>query len=247
MCGRYALSADPDELIEIFEVDHLLDADGVPQPARTSPRPVWLAPHYNIAPTQTVPAVLQSESSGESGQRRELVGLRWGLVPSWSKGPGRGPTLINARLETAADKPSFRVAAAKRRCLLPADGYYEWYQGDRSVRAAKQPYFIHPVAPGPMAMAGLFEFWMSPAKEWLASCTILTASATDELGHIHDRMPVQVGRQNWAAWLDRGLTDAHAALTLVHVPGEHEMAAHPVSAAVNKVGNDCAELEEPLT
>lgn len=248
MCGRYALSADPDELVELFEIDELIGADGEPRPASgTSPTPAWLAPHYNIAPTQTVPAVLQPDSPGASGQRRELVGLRWGLVPSWSKGPASGPTLINARLETAAEKPSFRVAAARRRCLLPADGYYEWYQRARPGRATKQPYFIHPVAPGPMAMAGLFEFWLSPAREWLASCTILTTSASDDLGHIHDRMPVQVAREDWTDWLDRGLTDARAALALVHVPEDHEMTAHPVSSQVNRASNDSAELEEPLT
>lgn len=245
MCGRYALSADPDELIEVFEIDQLTGVDGETHPAGHSDggRPDWLAPHYNIAPTQTVPAVLRPEAS-EHG--RALVGLRWGLVPSWSKGPGSGPNPINARLETAAEKPSFRAAAARRRCLLPADGYYEWYRTGGTGSAAKQPYFIRPVVGGPMAMAGLFEFWRTPAGEWLASCAILTTSASDELGHIHDRMPVQVARENWADWLDRSLTDARAALSLVHVPEGHEMTAHPVSTEVNKVGNDSAALEDPL-
>ncbi|SER65669.1 Putative SOS response-associated peptidase YedK [Propionibacterium cyclohexanicum] len=243
MCGRYALSADPDELIEIFEVEQLHDDDGQSRPAgAVAPAPGWLAPHYNIAPTQTVPGIVQASSPGRP---RSLVGMRWGLVPSWSKGPGAGPALINARLETATEKPSFRAAAAKRRCLLPADGYYEWYQpepgapsGGRAVKAIKQPYFIHPTDSSVMAMAGLFEFWRAPGGEWLVSCTILTCSAIDELGHLHDRMPVQVAPCNWPAWLDRELTDSRAALQLAHVPDAGEMSAYRVGAEVNKVAHD---------
>lgn len=160
--------------------------------------------------------------------------------------------MINARFETVAVKPAFRKAIAERRCLLPADGYYEWLaQGSAGDKHRKQPYFIHPADRGLMVMAGLYEFWKDPnagsgVDPWLASCTIITTDAVGELGMIHDRMPVQVAPQDWGDWLDPSLTDASAAMELVHIPQPGEMEAYAVSALVSNVRNDGPQLVEPL-
>jgi putative SOS response-associated peptidase YedK len=151
--------------------------------------------------------------------------------------------MINARVETVAEKPAFRKAFASRRCLLPADGYYEWYQQAADRRPAKQPYFIHPGDGGVMAMAGLYEFWKAPDASWLTSVTIITTAARDAVGRLHDRMPMVVEPADWDAWLDPGLDlDPHG---LLSVPAER-LDFHPVSTAVNKVGNDGPALVEPL-
>ena len=238
MCGRYAASTRPDQLIEIFEVDQA-DAAGFAD---------WDRPRWNIAPTDRVPAVLERTAAG--GRIRRLTGLRWGLIPGWSRTTAGAARMINARFETVARRPAFRRAFAARRCLLPADGYYEWYPTQLAGRSYKQPFYIHPVS-GIMAMAGIYEFWRDPTASggrgnWLASCAILTATATDEFGRLHDRMPVQVAPQNWAAWLDPELTDPVAAAALANVPEPGQMLAHAVSTRVNRVGNDGPELVTPL-
>lgn len=228
MCGRFAASEPIDRLVELFDVDQV--PDELP------------APRYNIAPTDPVAAVLSRVRDGEL--RRLLVPARWGLVPSWSKSPSGAAKLINARVETVAVKPAFRKAFASRRCLLPADGYYEWYTGTGDGKAAKQPYFIHPVDGGQLAMAGLYEFWRAPDASWLTSVTIITTAARDGVGRLHDRMPMVVDATNWSAWLDPDFgSDPHGLLT---VPAP-DLDFHPVSTAVNKVGNDGPELVEPLT
>lgn len=258
MCGRYAASRHQDQLVEVFETDEVV------APAPDDPRP-WTQPRWNIAPTDHVAAVVERADKASGQITRKLVGLRWGLVPSWAKDLSGAARLINARLETVAEKPSFRKPFAARRCLIPADGYYEWYASAVSAdkRAPKQPFFIHPVGQdGPagaggastplMTMAGLYEFWRDPSrpdddpKAWVSSCSIITTSATDDLGRIHDRMPVQVAPENWDAWLDPGLTDPAAALELVHDPVPGQMSAYAVSRLVSTVGNDGPELVEPL-
>lgn len=267
MCGRYAASASQDRLVEVFEIDEV--------PAVADPSA--LRPRFNIAPTQPVAAVVQRLSTGadaEAAGVRKLVTPRWGLVPSWSKDPGAGARLVNARAETVAEKPSFRKAFAARRCLVPADGYYEWQplaEPDgtpvrRNGRPVKQPWFIHPVdgagaerdadgqgvLPGLMPMAGIYEFWRNGElppdhpDAWLTTCAIITTAATDELGRVHERMPMQVRRDDWDAWLDPHLTDPDAAHALLHVPAPGEMDAHPVSSAVNSVQHDGPALIEPL-
>ncbi len=148
--------------------------------------------------------------------------LRWGLVPSWSKNATGGARMINARFETVADKPAFRKAFRSRRCLLPAAGYYEWYDtgatGPRG-KPVKQPYFIHRADSELLVMAGLYEFWRDPARSqeadggWLATCTIITTEATDAVGHLHDRMPMVVSADRWDAWLDPRATDARSPIT----------------------------------
>lgn len=249
MCGRYAASTHPDKLIEIFEVDEVRDVGGGQPAVGPDGLAEWARPRWNIAPSTQVPAIV--ERPREHGDVRLLTGLRWGLVPSWSKSPSTGNRMINARLETVDTKPSFRKAFSARRCLLPADGYYEWLPGIRNGRSYKQPYYIAP-ASGLMVMAGIYEFWRDPqasdsASEWLVTCAIITTNAVDDLGEIHDRMPVQVAPENWDAWLDPALTQRSIARGLVHLPQPGEMIAWPVSTRVNSVSNDGGELVVPIT
>lgn len=228
MCGRYALSLAGEDLEEYFEIDEV---------AGPLPGPDW-----NIAPTDPVPAVYVRERGGEA--RRLLGEVRWGLVPSWSKDASGAARLINARIETVAEKPAFRKAFASRRCLLPADGYYEWFPVTLPTgKPGKQPYFLRPADGELFVMAGLYEFWKAPDGSWLTSATIITTSATDEVGHIHDRMPMAVTRQNWDAWLDPAFADDPLGLLTVPSPS---LRYYPVSMAVNKVANDGPELIRPL-
>jgi putative SOS response-associated peptidase YedK len=227
MCGRFAASEPIDRLVELFGIDQVPDE---------LPGPRW-----NIAPTDPVGTVLSRVRDGEL--RRLLVPARWGLVPSWSKDPSGAARMINARVETVATKPAFRKAFASRRCLLPADGYYEWYTSTGDARPVKQPWFIHPSDSGVMAMAGLYEFWRAPDASWLTSVTIITTAARDAVGRLHDRMPMVVEPANWDAWLDPSFgPDAHALLT----EPVDRMDFHPVSTEVNKVGNDGPQLVEPV-
>jgi putative SOS response-associated peptidase YedK len=243
MCGRYASSRRPQDLVEEFEV---ID-DKVGEP---------LAPDFNVAPTKPVYAVVERPPSGDkqAEPQRQLRTLRWGLIPSWAKEPSIGNRMINARMETVADKPAFRRAFASRRCLLPADGYFEWYPTSELGKAGKplkQPFFIRPKDGGILAMAGLYEIWRDPTRDdddpeafrW--TCTVITTEAADEVGMIHDRMPLMVERERWSSWLDpRHPRDALLGLLTPAAPGALE--AFPVSKAVGNVGNNGPELVEPL-
>lgn len=249
MCGRYAASADVDRLVEVFEIDEVAD-----EPGTDAPRPhAWNRPRYNIAPSDDVAAVMERPGAPDGAHPvRRLVGMHWGLVPSWSKESTTGFRMINARLETVATKPAFRQAFARRRCLLPADGYYEWYPTQVNGKPAKQPFYIRPAGDDLMVMAGIYEFWRDPSRSqddpgaWLVSCAIITTGATDDLGLIHDRMPVQVSPENWASWLDPDLTTAEVVHALLHVPQPREMTAYAVSTRVNRIGNDDPSLIQEL-
>lgn len=238
VCGRYAASADVAELVEEFDIDEVTEA---PE-----------GPSWNVAPTDPVPAIVERLPRDEQGADavRKLVRLRWGLVPSWSKDPRGGARLINARFETVAEKPSFRKAFAARRCLLPADGYYEWYAGADSTK--KQPFFIHRADGELLVMAGIYEFWRDDSRPqgdpeaWLSTCSIITTSATDALGHIHDRMPMIIQRDAWADWLDPKRTDPGEALELLRVTDADQLDAYAVGAAVGNVRNNGPELVLPL-
>lgn len=220
MCGRYAATANPDELVEEYDISLVTD-DGA----------AACAPRYNLAPTDTVPAVVERLDEGEGV--RKLVGLRWGLVPSWSKDPSGAARMINARVETVATKPSFRKAFASRRCVLPALGYYEWRPETEDGRAVKQPYFLHPENGGTLPMAGIYEFWRGP-DGWLATASVITTSATDETGWLHDRMPMTVA--DVGAWLDPDVDNPEQARGLLRPITD--LVPRKVSRAVNKVGND---------
>ncbi|MEO5877243.1 MAG: SOS response-associated peptidase, partial [Streptosporangiaceae bacterium] len=236
MCGRYATARARRELLDEFriEVDETLTEDGED----------LLEPDYNVAPTKLVPAVLQRPAKDAPEQAlRRLRMLRWGLVPSWAKDLSVGNRMINARVETAHEKPSFRRAWAQRRCLLPADGYYEWYTEApvKGQKAAKQPFFITPRDHGILPMAGLYELWKSPDGEWIWTCTVLTTEAADELGHLHDRMPMVVTDRD--AWLDPAVADPSELLIPAMAGG---LEAFPVSKAVGNVKNSGPDLIRPL-
>ncbi len=250
MCGRYVNSRTVDELAEVFSA--VPDED-----AQT------LEPDYNVAPTDPVAAVLMRRPRGEDGTRRgepvrRLTVLRWGLVPSWAKDRRIGTRMINARLETAAEKPAFRRAFAARRCLLPADGYYEWTSlaegpggagGPGRGRARKQPWLVRPADGSVLALAGLYEVWRDPAAfeaplVWTSA--VLTTEAVDEAGRVHDRMPMLVEGEAWGRWLDPDLDDADVLRGLLQpaMPGRLEVV--PVSSAVNDVRSSGPELVRPV-
>ncbi len=253
MCGRYASARKRIELLEEFSVQR----DAVTEP---------LQPDYNVAPTKPVYAVLErtdarapaAASSGPGADdgaaqhapaARELRVLRWGLVPFWAKDPKIGGRMINARVETVAEKPAFRHAFAKRRCLLPADGYYEW---QARPDAAKQPVYISPRNGRPLAFAGLYELWRDRAvasddpDAWLWTATIITTSAPDELGVTHDRMPMIIDPIRWSDWLDPDSADQADLRALLVPAAVSGLQVYPVSTQVNAVRNNGPQLIEPL-
>lgn len=226
MCGRYASTRSDDDLSSLF--DAVVRLGDPPEPS------------YNVAPTDPVRIVLDRDDD------RQLRTVRWGLVPSWAKDKKIASRLINARSETVTEKPAFRKAAAKRRCLIPADGYYEWEKRE----GAKVPHFLH--TDGVLAMAGLYELWPDPSlddddpNKWFWSTTVLTTTATDTLGHIHDRSPVVVPDDLWSAWLDPGLTDHAGVADLLQSIPEPHLTPYEVSTAVNSVRNNGPELVAPV-
>jgi len=225
MCGRYTLATAPEALARIFELDDLPEL-----PAR-----------YNIAPVPAVRLVVE-EGSGEA-RRRVLRLLRWGLVPFWAKDPGIGSRMINARAETVADKPAFRAAFRRRRCLVLADGFYEW---QRVGRGAKQPFLIRLRDGGPFAFAGLWERWTGPEGEPLESCTLLTTQPNALVAPIHNRMPVILDPSDYDAWLDPELQDPAALRPLLRAFPAERMTAHPVSQRVNNPRVDDPGCAAPL-
>jgi putative SOS response-associated peptidase YedK len=247
MCGRYASFRDAQDLADAFAVSPPDVADD----ARLLPA------SWNLAPTDPVRIVV--ERAEDSAARRSMRVVRWGLVPPWAKDPSIGSRMINARAETLVDKPAFRKAAAARRCLVPAEGYYEWQtrtsagRDDDPVgrRPAKQPFWIHRADSGVLAFAGLYELWRDPARDdddplrWLVTMAIVTDAAQGALAAIHDRRPVVLRPELWDAWLDPHLTEPDRVADLLrHRPPE--LVAQPVSPEVNRVGNDGPQLIEPV-
>jgi putative SOS response-associated peptidase YedK len=242
MCGRFVSSTPPDQLARYFDVDAMAEA--------LADR----GPNYNTAPTTSVLAVYSD------GSARRLEAFRWGLVPSWAKDVSIGNRLINARAETVATKPSFRSAFARRRCIVPADGFYEWTRPGGADR--KQPYFIHRPDGEPFAFAGLWEEWRGspkrsgdddsdpsggalPPADPLRSCTIVTTEANSAMSELHDRMPVILPRSAWDEWLSPEVTDTEM-LGKFLVPAPTEIIRfHAVSTEVNSARNKGAHLVEP--
>jgi putative SOS response-associated peptidase YedK len=305
VCGRYANSRRPEDLVEEFEVDRTTG----PAPGQD---PAGAGPDFNVAPTKPALVVLTrrvsrdaeapgaevpgaeapeveapgaearvgsqpddppvvADDDGEPTadaaleaaaaapvprppEQRMMRRLTWGLVPSWAKEKSVGSRMINARAESLLDKPAYRRAALTRRCLVPADGWYEWQKSpterDAKGKPRKQPFWIHPGVDRPIAFAGIYEFWRDPDKEgddaWLTTFAIVTRDAEPGLDVIHDRMPFVVPEDRWADWLDPDLTDPDAVRALLRPPVPGRFVATPVSMRVNAVSNNGPELLEPV-
>ena len=222
MCGRFTLTDPNVDLAVQFNLPEIPD----------------MQPRYNIAPTQPVAAVRATRD----GSARELVMLQWGLIPFWAKDPTIGARMINARSETAAEKPSFRAAFRRRRCLIVADGFYEWQKQN----GAKQPFFIHLRDARPFAFAGLWEHWEGPDDSIIESCTLLTCNPNDFLRTVHNRMPVILDPGDYDLWLDQQVQDPERLQPLLRPYPAREMEVYPVSRFVNKPANDSPQCIEPL-
>lgn len=220
MCGRYTLYSHEDDLAALFEV-----------------KPLPLNERYNIAPTQEVPVVTE-----RPGGAREMTFMRWGLIPHWVKDPTDfKSTLFNARSESAAEKPSFRDAMKTSRCLIPADGFYEW----RTEGGAKQPYYITREDGKPLAFAGLYSAWTKGSQP-LMSCTILTTDSHGPMTELHHRVPVILEQHEWERWMDPGQVDPRAVEDLLHAPADDVLAWHPVGKQVGNARIDVPELVQPV-
>ena len=228
MCGRYVSARTEPDLIGGYGVEEVEPAD--------QGRPGWV-PCWNVAPTCAVP-VVRALPNG----RRTLASARWGLVPAWADDPSIGSRLINARVETVADKPAFRTALRSRRCLLPADGYYEW---SRDPDGRRRPRLLSAAAGGGLTFAGLYETWRDPAAPDAApllTVTVLTRAATGPAASVHDRMPVLLPPSAWAAWLDPRLVDPDVALGLLDVAEPPPLEVTPANPAVGDVRQDGPHL-----
>jgi putative SOS response-associated peptidase YedK len=232
MCGRYVSVSSPTLLAAHFGVEEVRTAD--------------VEANYNVAPRAEVPIVAVSRGV------RVLDRVRWGLVPFWAKDPSIGGRMINARVETVDSKPAFRRAFAKRRCLLPADGFYEWLKVEDQGKVRKQPYYIHPAAGGGFAFAGLYELWRDKSvpddhpQAWLWTTVIITTQARDEVGRIHDRMPMIIDPGSWDDWLDPGNSEAARVHALLAPATAAKLESYPVAPAVGNVRNNGPALIEPL-
>ena len=226
MCGRFVAMTDPDGFARWLVVDERAAPD--------------LPPSYNVAPTDDIYAVV------ERGGRRLLVTVRWGLVPHWADDSRGGARLINARAETAPDRPAFRDAFARKRCLIPADGFYEWRAGPRGARL---PYFVHAVDGRPLALAGLWSSWRDPADgdaPVLRTATILTTPANQRIAELHDRMPAVLPPDAWDEWLSPEHPDPRALRGLLVPAPEDALTFHAVSPEVNSPRHNHPGLVEPV-
>ena len=222
MCGRYRLSRRKQLVEEHFDT--------------ISDEPDW-TPRYNIAPTQPVPAIRQNPKE----PRREMSLMRWGLIPSWAKDPSIAALMINARSETAATKPAFRDPLTNRRCLIPADGFYEWLRMGK----AKQPYCFEVNEGALFAFAGLWDRWKDPSGQWIKSCSILTTTPNAVTSSVHDRMPVILDPDCYDLWLDPGMQNMRVVFDMLKPYDARMMRSYPVSSRVNSVANDDAECSTP--
>lgn len=239
MCGRFVVARASAQLAAELDVDRVTDA-----PLRES---------YNVAPTTSIPIVVEASAPDDERERwgdapiRRLEAARWGLVPGWAKDASVGVRAINARSETAAVKPTFRAAVKRRRAVVPADGYYEWR---KLAGGAKQPYYLHPADGAPLLFAGLYEWWRSPADEWLLSATILTRDApAGPLAELHDRIPVMLDRGDVDEWLDPATVGDAGMLGDFAGRGAavaERLAMHPVDRRVGNVRENDPALIEPV-
>jgi putative SOS response-associated peptidase YedK len=219
MCGRFVLAADPASLQQAFNLASLPD----------------IQPRFNIAPTQFIPVITNEAPDA-------LSMLRWGLIPSWSKDMSAASKMINARSETAAEKPAFRAAFRRRRCLIPATGFYEWQARENG----KTPMFIHLKTAPAFAFAGLWEIWHSPQGDEVRSFTIMTTEANSFMRSIHDRMPVILHPADYSTWLESAEVPAEVLRSLLRPFEAAEMTAYEVSRMVNRPTMDVPELIAPV-
>ncbi|MBX2855706.1 MAG: SOS response-associated peptidase [Rhodobacteraceae bacterium] len=242
MCGRFAHTTPQETVEEHFEAD--VDSE------KASALAVIDRPRHNITPTQDV-AVIRLDESGA----RRLQAMRWGFLPEWWKTPTEGPVLINARSETIAEKPAFRQSARHRRCLLPADGFYEWKVRGEGAGAAKIPYWIHPSRPlngPPLVFAGVWSEWSGPpdpsaAPQTIANVAIVTCAASERMSALHHRLPLAIAPEHYGLWLGQ---EGHGAARLMQSPVEDFYDFHPVSSAINAGGRnapDGPELRAPVS
>jgi putative SOS response-associated peptidase YedK len=225
MCGRFTLRASASVIAEQFALFEL---------------PPFTA-RFNIAPSQPVPVIrLRPE---QRAPQRELVWLQWGLIPSWAESPALGSRLLNARAESAAEKPAFRTALRRRRCLVVADGFYEWQTTDK----AKQPYFIHLRDDRPFAFAGLWEAWESPDHAMLETCAVITTEPNELMRPIHNRMPVILPSDAYATWLNPAIQEPRRLASLLVPYSGDALQAHPVDSFVNTPSHDSPRCIEPAT
>jgi putative SOS response-associated peptidase YedK len=231
MCGRFVAATPPQVLAETFHVEEVKLPEGVDAES-----------NFNVAPTNDILAVAVSKEGS-----RQLGTFHWGLIPSWAKDPKIGNRMINLRADTVRDKPSFRRTLAKRRCIIPADGFYEWK--DMGKGRKKQPFFIRSKSGEPLALAGLWEVWKDKEEqdaEWLKSCTIITTEPNKVLKPIHNRMPVVLPPSVWDQWLDPANDDVDSLEKLLVPAPDDLLELYPVSTDVNKVDNNGPELVLPL-
>ena len=221
MCGRFVITSPPEALRQIFGY--------VEQPN--------FPPRHNIAPTQPIPVVIL-----ENGNRHFRL-MRWGLLPAWVQDPRKFTLLINARAETVTEKPAFQNAIKRRRCLIPADGYYEWQASEKR----KRPHFIYRRDGHPIGLAGLAETWIGPNGEELDTVAIVTAPASADLAVLHDRVPVTIAPGDFERWLDCRDDNAETVMALLTAPEQGEFVWHEVSTRVNRVANDDAQFILPIT
>ena len=221
MCGRYTITSAPEAIRALFRYEE---------------RPNF-PPRYNVAPTQPISIVRLHEG------KRQFALVRWGLLPSWVKDPKTFTLLINARGESVIDKPAFRAAMKRRRCLVPADGFYEW----KAVSGRKQPYYVRQRSGAPMAFAGLWETWEGPNGEALETAAIVTTTASRTLSVIHGRMPVILAPEAFDLWLNCAEVDAQTAQSLIAPAPDDLLEAYAVSTAVNRTANDDPKLVEPIS
>jgi putative SOS response-associated peptidase YedK len=253
MCGRFVASRP------VEDIAALLDVDDIEVPEELT------AARWNLAPTDGVLAVATRLRRDAPEPRRRLTDYRWGLVPSWAKDPGAGARAFNARAESLMERPAFRTALAKRRCLIPADAFYEWEKitsgaSDRVVR--RQPWCFTAADGGLLAFAGLWEAWKAPARDgrpetalsgagwhdhWLLSCTIITTTANDVVEPLHDRMPVILAPDAWSTWLDPARLDPDEVTSLLQPAPADLLRSYPVSSAVNNTRTDGPDLVAPLS
>jgi putative SOS response-associated peptidase YedK len=227
MCGRMTQTTDPAEVARVFDTESAIEADD-----RDA------EPRYNVAPTQPLTVVTQRADEGRLVEQH-----RWGLVPSFAKSLKEGAKRINARAETVATSPAFRSSFAKRRCIVPSDGFYEW----RRTGGPKQPYFLHPPERAVLAMAGIWSVWKDPETDlWVPSVAVITTEANRLMSRIHDRMPVLLPREAWDDWLDPALDDRDYLQSLLAPPPDDVLGMYPISTRVNNVRNQGPELIEPV-